>query len=99
MHTINRILYLTGWVQSRKDQLRLVISCARGYKTLCKSSRQCPVVFLPCYALESLVLLKLVLQIVLLDKMTGEEWMILQWNMDFLADSAAMFSCVQELLR
>lgn len=55
--------------------------------------------FLPCYALESLVLLKLVLQIVLLDKMTGEEWMILQWNMDFLADSAAMFSCVQELLR
>lgn len=41
--------------------------------------------FLPCYALESLVLLKVVLQIVLLDKMTGEEWVILQWNMDFHA--------------
>lgn len=56
-------------------------------------------VFLPCYALESLVLLKVVLQIVLLDKMTGEEWVILQRNMDFLADSGAIFSCIQELLR
>lgn len=42
-----------------------------------------------------LMLLKVVLQIILLDEMTGLEGMILQWNVDFLADDSVRFSRVQ----
>lgn len=48
------------------------------------------------YPLESrtvLMLLKVLSQIILLHKVTGLEGVILQWNMDFPADSLR-FSCV-----